>query len=257
MMGARMRFLKAAADQETAFPLQGADVGVWRERLARAERLVIRAAQRPYRAILALLALNLALIAVFVGLGELLFSDPAEFFRELMPGTWLSFVELLVVAVAAWAIYQRATGSSRLQIDNFWAISVVVFVVFAIDEATQATIFAADALAKFGALAPAGFKDLDAFLLVVLFLAAGAAMLRYGRELLAHPPALAVLFLGVLLGAASQTLDSLLPATQAEFVAEESLKLTAEAFLVGGYLVVLHRVLKSTPAPKLGAPSGA
>jgi hypothetical protein len=48
----------------------------------------------------------------------------------------------------------------------------------------------------------------------------------------------------VLLGATSQSLDSFLKATNAEFAAEESLKLMAEPFLIAGYLVVLAAVLR-------------
>jgi hypothetical protein len=247
-----MRFLPPAAQEETAVVLPRVRGRFW-SHLARAELLVGRAAARPYLATLAILTANLALAAVFIGLGELLFSDPAEFFRELMPGTWLSFAELLIVAVAAWAIYQRVTGARRLRLNNFWGLSVAVFVVFAIDEITQATIFVADILARAGALAPEGFKDLDAFLLSVLFLASGVALLRYGLELLRHPQALGLLLIGAALGAGSQTLDAVVP--QSSFVAEETLKLASEAFLIGGFLLVLHRVGGSS-ARSAGTGSG-
>ena len=207
-----------------------------------------RLAARPYAATAALLGVNLVLIGAFIGAGELAFGDPAEFFRELMPGTWLSVAQIAFIAVIAWAVHRELFGSSRLRLDNLWGISVVVFTVFAIDEATQLTIFLADGLAALGALAPAGFKDLDAFLVTVLLLAGGAALLRYGWTLLSHPAALALLALGVVLGGASQTLDSVLSATSSEFVAEESLKLAAEPFLIGGYLVVLGRVMRSKRA---------
>jgi len=216
-----------------------------RDLLARAIGVSRRAAERPYAATLALLGANLVLILVFIGAGELVFGDPAEFFRELMPGTWLSVAQIAFVAVIALAIHRELFGASRLRLDNLWGISVVVFTVFAIDEATQLTIFLADGFSALGALAPAGFRDLDAFLVTVLLLAGGAALLRYGWTLLSHPAAVVLLAVGVALGAASQTLDSLLAATSSEFVAEESLKLTAEPFLIGGYLVVLGRVMRS------------
>jgi hypothetical protein len=118
---------------------------------------------------------------------------------------------------------------------------------FAIDEATQLTIFLADGLSALGALAPAGFKDLDAFLLTVVLIAGAAACLRYGWTLLSHPGAVALLIVGVGLGAASQTLDSVLSSSSSEFVVEDSLKLLAEPFLIGGYLVVLSRVKRLGP----------
>lgn len=242
-----MRILRPEAQAETTVPLAAAEFGAWGRLRSKGERLATAAAARPYLATLAILALNATLTVLFVALGQLLFADSRELFRELMPGTWLSFAELLFMAAVAWTIQLRLTGSTRLRLDNLWGLTAAVFLVFAVDEITQATIFLADLLAEAGALAPAGFKDLDAFLLVVLFLAAGLAMLRYAGELLAHPRSVGLLCIGVMLGMGSQTLDSLLPATEQEFVAEESLKLAAEAFLIGGYLLVLHRVANLGP----------
>lgn len=215
-----------------------------RELIARAVAAAHRAAEQPYSTTLGLLGVNVALIGVFVAAGELVFDDPAEFFRELMPGTWLSVAQISFIAITAWAIHRTLYPAARLRLDNLWGVSVVVFAVFAIDEATQLTIFLADGLAALGALAPAGFQDLDAFLVTVVLLAGGAVLLRYGLALLSHPPALALLAIGVVLGAASQTLDSVLASTSSEFVAEESLKLVAEPFLIGGYLVALARVTR-------------
>ncbi|MGH2951305.1 MAG: hypothetical protein ACRDKX_04600, partial [Solirubrobacterales bacterium] len=216
--------------------------GRWRRLLDRSIAIAHRAAARPYRATAVILAVDLLLIGLFIVAGELVFSDPAELFRELMPGTWLSVAQLAFVAVIAWAIHRELIGGQRPRLNNLWGISVAVFVVFAVDEATQLTIFLADALAAAGALAPAGFKDLDAFLVSVLLIAGGAALLRYGRTLLSYPRALVLLAVGVGLGAASQTLDSVLTATSSEFAAEESLKLAAEPFLIGGYLLILNRL---------------
>jgi hypothetical protein len=193
---------------------------------------------------LAIFAADLLLIGLFIPIGELVFGDPAELFRELMPGTLLSVAQLLFLAVIALAIHRQTVGASRLRLDNLWGISVVVFTVFAIDEATQLTIFLSDALSSAGALAPAGFQDLDAFLVTVLLLAGGAALMRYGTTLLSYPGALVLIGIGVVLGAASQTLDSVFAVSAGEFVAEESLKLSAEPFLIGGYLLILHRVMR-------------
>ena len=227
------------ADQAGAVPRERRGHELLARALARAHAW----SAQPYRTTAALVALNLVLIACFAALGQLVFADRAELFRELMPGTWLSVAQLASVALVAWAIHAAEAPGARLRLDNLWGISVVVFCVFAFDEATQLTIFLADALGAVGALAPAGFKDLDAFLLVVLLLAGGAALLRYGFVFLRYPGAVALLAVGVALGAASQTLDSVLASTSSEFVAEESLKLTAEPFLIGAYLVVLGRVL--------------
>jgi hypothetical protein len=236
------------AERESVF---GARLGRrWDRLLDRGHRLAIAAAARPYRAIGAILLLNVVLIAAFILAGDLLFSDRAEFFRELMPGTWLSFAELLFVAVIAWSIQLAARGERRIRLDNFWGLTAAVFAIFAFDEITQLTVFLSHVLTSLGTLAPAGFKDLDAFLLTVLFLAAAAAMLRHVGDLLPHRAAIAVLGIGVMLGAASQTLDSVLASTNGEFVAEESLKLAAEPFLIGGFLLVLRSFLAAHRPPR-------
>lgn len=194
----------------------------------------------------AILGLNAMLAVVFLVAGRALFSDQAEFFRELMPGTWLSFVELLFVAVIAASIHRQLWGrSARIRLSNFWGLSTAIFAFFAFDEITQLTVFLSAALTSIGALAPYGFRDLDAFLLSVLFLAAATGLLRYAGQLLVHRAATAVLAVGVLLGVASQTLDSTLASTSSEFVAEESLKLAAEPFLIGGYLLVLRGYVRA------------
>jgi uncharacterized membrane protein YidH (DUF202 family) len=221
----------------------------WDRLLDRGQRLAIAAAAKPYRTIGAIQLLNVVLIATFVLAGDLFFSDQAEFFRELMPGTWLSFAELLFVAVIAWSMQLAARGERRIRVGNFWGLTAIVFTVFAFDEITQFTVFLSAALTSLGAPAPEGFRDLDAFLLSVLILAAGAGMLRHIGDLLPHRTAIAVLAVGVLLGAASQTLDSVLKSTSGEFVAEESLKLAAEPFLIGGYLIVLQSFLAARRRP--------
>jgi hypothetical protein len=238
-----MSYLPTARGAERESVL-GARIGRrWNRLIDRGHRLAVDAAARPYRATGAILLLNVAFIAAFILVGDLLFSDPAELFRELMPGTWLSFAELLFVAVIAWSIQLAARGERRIRLDNLWGLTAAVFAIFAFDEITQLTVFLSDALTSLGALAPEGFRDLDAFLLSVLLLAAAAGMLRHIGDLLPHRAAIAVLGVGVMLGAASQTLDSVLASTSSEFVAEESLKLAAEPFLIGGYLIVLHSFL--------------
>ena len=218
--------------------------GPSRGAIERAVAAVTHVAARPLTAIGALLTINLLLIGTFILVGELVFADPAEMFRELMPGTWLSVAQLGAVAVIAWTIHRELVGP-RLRLDNFWGMSVAVFAVFAVDEATQLTIFLGDAFTSAGALAPAGFRDLDAFLLTVLLFAGGAALLRYGRTLLSHPGSLVLLGIGIVIGGASQVLDSVLTSTTSEFVVEESLKLTAEPFLIGGYLLMLAATIRA------------
>jgi hypothetical protein len=205
------------------------------------ERLALRAAVQPFRALAALLAINLALAACFAGAG-LVAGDEALFFRELAPGTWLSFAQLLFIAAIAAAIHRR--DGARAWYQSFWGLSACVFVLFAFDEITQFTIFLSHALEDgFGLTAASGFHDLQAVLLTLGFAAAALVLLPRALVLRRHPVALCLLAAGALLGAASQSLDSFAAATRAEFVAEETLKLAAEAFLAGGFLVALRNVL--------------
>ena len=205
------------------------------------ERLALRAAARPFDALAALLGINLALAGVFAATGKLV-GDEALFFRELAPGTWLSFAQLLFIAAIAAAIHRRSDARAWYQ--TFWGLSAGIFLLFAFDEITQSTIFLSHALEDvFGLTATSGFHDLQAVLLTLGFAAAALVLLPRAMVLRRHPMALCLLAAGALLGMASQSLDSFAPATRAEFVGEETLKLAAEAFLAGGFLVALRDVL--------------
>jgi hypothetical protein len=220
-----------------------AEGGSLRQRLsASADRLALEASACPYLFTIALLGLNLALVACFAIAGQELFADRVELFRELMPGTWLSAALLLFVAAAAWAVHVRAEPQGRLA--GFWALSAIVFTLFAIHELTQPTVFLMHFLADRGVASPGFFNDLDAFFLTVLLVIAVALLLRYAGALLAHRSAIALLAAGVLIGAASEALDALVTPSAWESVAEESLKLVAEPFLIGGYLVALRDVTR-------------
>jgi hypothetical protein len=211
----------------------------WREEL---DRWAVAASARPFVTLTLLLALNLVAMALFVATGELLFGDPAELFRELMPGTWLSALQLLFIAAIAWGIHRRLFADDHRRLGSFWALAAVFFLIFALDELTQATIFLADLLTALGAVAPEGFHDVDALLLVLLFLLAVFVLLPYLGDLLRHPAAVVVLIPGIALGVASQAMDTLGSPGAWHIVVEESLKLGAEAWLIGGFLVALRAV---------------
>ncbi len=213
--------------------------------LGRLDALAVSAARRPVAALTALLALNLALLPVFIGAG-LAVGDQAFFLREGAPGTWLSFAELLLVAVAARAVGMRDGAP-------FWGLSAAVFLVFAVDEITQAGLILSKWLEAQFAVAPAsGFNDLDSVLLTVLFAGCGLLLASRARVLAAHPWTLVLLAGGGALGAASQALDSFVTPTRWEFVMEESLKLAAEPFFIAAFLVALAAVLQR---PTEGAPA--
>lgn len=80
-------------------------------------------------------------------------------------------------------------------------------------------------------------------LLVLLFAGCGLLLASRAAVLLKHPVTLLLLGVGAVIGAASQALDSFVTPTKWEFVAEESLKLTAEPFFLAGFLVALAAVL--------------
>jgi membrane-associated phospholipid phosphatase len=118
-MGAKMQF-RPASDQRPLARGEGATAR-GRDLLERAIGVSRRAAERPYAATLALLGANLVLILACIGSGELVFGDPAEFFRELMPGTWLSVAQIAFIAVIALAIHRELFGASRVRLDNLWS----------------------------------------------------------------------------------------------------------------------------------------
>lgn len=185
----------------------------------------------------ALICVNLAVLPTFIGLG-LLAGDQALLLREGAPGTVLSFVLLLAVAVSARAVYVRDGAT-------FWRLSAAVFVVFAVDEITQAGMFLSEWLGgEFDVKPAGGFNDLDAVLLVLLFAGCGLLLASRAAVLFRYPLALLLLSIGAIVGAGSQALDSFVTPTKWEFVAEESLKLTAEPFFVAGFLVALAATLR-------------
>lgn len=215
---------------------------------ARADALAFSAAARPLAVLAGLLGANLALAGAFAGAGYAL-GDQALFFRELMPGTWLSFAQLLFIAAAARAVHVRTRPGEPWH-RGFFGISAAIFLAFAFDEITQLSQFAGIALHQGLGLTPAaGFHDLGAVILTLAFVGAGLALLPRAAVLLRHPLTLALLLVAALLGAASQGLDSFVTPTRWEFVAEESFKMAAEAVFAGAYLSALRGVTRTSPRP--------
>jgi hypothetical protein len=224
----------------------------WQKLLAALDRLATSAARAALGSLRALLALNLGLAAFFAAVGVLIFDDRAEFFRELMPGTWLSFAELALIAAIAWSIHKRtARGSGWRRYNDFWALSTAVFLLLAFDEITQATVFVADWLSHVADLSPAaGFRDLDATLISLLLLACALVLAPSAIVLRHHWRSLVLFAIGVALGVWSEALDAFMKSTSSEFAVEETLKLAAEPFLIAGYLMALYEVLYRSGDPR-------
>ena len=209
----------------------------------RLERLARAAADRSTGAVLAaLLAIDLCSAAVFTGAGAAT-GDAALFFREGMPGTWLSFAQLGLAAFVAWMVHalERPGGAWH---GDFWGLAAAVFAVFALDEILGTSQIIGTWLNQDAGLAPAGdFRDVGSVLLTLLFAGAALVLLPRALDLLRRPLAAALLVAGAALGAGSQALDSFVKASEWEFVAEETLKLGAEAFLLTGFVVALRSAL--------------
>ena len=208
----------------------------------RLDSLMLVASAAPLRALGILLAVNLAGSAVFAGAGAAT-GDGALFFREGMPGTWLSFAELLLAAYVARSVH-GVEHAGRPWHRDFWGLCAAVFAVFAIDEILGTSQMLGTWLNEGLGLSPAeGFNDVGAVLLTLLFAGAALVLVPRALVLLRRPLALVLLAGGAALGAASQALDSFVSPTRWEFVAEESLKLGAEAFLLAGFLAALRVAL--------------
>jgi len=221
-----------------------ADASHWHRARHAAEQRAIAWSTRPGKALARLLAAACVVAAVGIPLGLLIADDQAAIFRELMPGTWLSFAELLAIAAAASATHKAVATQGRWH-ETFWGLAAAVFAALAFVEIAQPTVFVAHWLRDHAGLAtPFGLSDLDAVLLIGLFLVVAIALLVRIRPLLSCPRALGLMVLGGALGVASQTLDATFPATRWEFVAEESLKLAALPFIVAGFLVALSATLR-------------
>jgi hypothetical protein len=196
------------------------------------------ASERPLRLLAQILASIAGLAVCFTAFGWALLDDQAAFYREGMPGTWLSAALLLFTAATAVAIH-RATGTPGRR--DFWSLSAIVFVVLAIDELAQPTVFISKWLkSEHEIAAPAPFNDIDSMLVVALLVGSVALLARHALVLLRHRTTIVLFAVGLALGAASQTLDSVVEPTRWEFVAEECLKLSAIPFVLAGYLAALR-----------------
>ncbi len=214
---------------------------------AAAERRAIAWSDRPGRSLAALLIAAGAVAAIGIPLGLLVAGDQAAVFREGMPGTWLSFAELLAIAAAASATHRAVASPGRWH-ETFWGLAAAVFTALAFVEIAQPTVFVAHWLRDHADVAtPFALSDLDAAILIGIFLVVAIALLVRIGPLLSQPRALGLMVLGGALGVASQTLDATFPATRWEFVAEESLKLAALPFMVAGFLVALSAARRETP----------
>jgi hypothetical protein len=212
----------------------------WRDVVERVVEESHAASTRPLLLLTKLLAAITALAVCFTAFGWMLLNDQAAFYRELMPGTWLSAALLLFTAATALAIH-RADGTPGRR--DFWSLSAIVFVVFAIDELAQPTVFISKWLKSEHAItAPGPFNDVDSMLVVALLAGSLALLARYASVLLRHRTTIALFALGLALGGASQTLDSIVEPSKWEFVAEECLKLSAIPFVLAGYLAALSDI---------------
>jgi hypothetical protein len=198
------------------------------------------ASARPLALLGRLLASIAALAACFTGFGWVLLDDQAAFYRELMPGTWLSAALLLFTAATALAIHRIAGAAGRR---DFWSLSAIVFVVLAVDELAQPTVFVSKWLkSEHQIAAPAPFNDVDSILVVTLLVGCVALLARHALVLVRHRTTIVLFAIGLALGAASQTLDSVVEPSRWEFVAEECLKLSAIPFVLAGYLAALRDI---------------
>ncbi len=215
-----------------------------RELSARADARAVELSARPGAVLGGLLAVSVGLPLIGVPLGELVRDDPPAYFREGMPGTWLSFAILLAAAVVARAAFRREPGSPRWHA-SFWGLSAGIFALLAVVEIGQPTIYLGRWLeTTVGAVAPFEIVNVDAALLIMLLAVVALVLARRALVLLHHPAAAVLLLVGAGLGVGSQVLDSFWKVSSAEFIAEESLKALAGPFVVAGYLVALRSIVR-------------
>jgi hypothetical protein len=223
----------------TASPIAAAQPR-WRSLVERTVAATGSASERPLAFLAQILALNAALAVCFTAFGWALLGDQAAFYRELMPGTWLSAALLLFTAATALALHRGAGTPGKR---DFWSLSAAVFVVLAVDEVAQPTVFVSKWLKSEHQVAtPGPFNDIDSILVVALLVGCLALLARHALVLLRHRTTIVLFAVGLALGAASQTLDSVVEPTRWEFVAEECLKLSAIPFVLAGYLAALRDI---------------
>jgi hypothetical protein len=220
----------------------------------RADALAVRHSTRPHATLGLLLALSLGLALIGVPAGLLINDDPPAYFREGMPGTWLSAAMLLAAAVAARAVHRREADGPAWHA-SFWGLSAAILVALTVVELGQPTVFLGRWLEESLAVsAPYGIVNVDAALLIVLLATIVIVLARRALVLREHPGVAALLAAGVMFGVASQALDSFWAVSTWEFVAEESLKAVAGPFVVAGYLAALRARHPSPPARGVDSP---
>ena len=229
------------ASPEYAAPPVAVPAPRWRAAIDRAVVAADRVSERPPLITLArVLLLNASLAVCFTAFGWALLGDQAAFYRELMPGTWLSAAILSMAGVTALAIHRDFGTAGRR---DFWSLSAAVFALLAVDELTQPTVFLSKWLrAEHQVAAPAPFNDVDSILLVALLVGCLVLLARHALVLLRHRTTIVLFAIGLVLGAASQTLDAVVEPSKWEFVAEECLKLSALPFVLAGYLAALREM---------------
>ena len=209
----------------------------WRGLTARAVEAAHAASERPFATLGQILGAGAALAVCFTAFGWVLLDDQAAFYRELMPGTWLSVALLLCIAATALAVHRVAGVPGRR---DFWSLSAIVFVVLAVDEFAQPTVFVSKWLKSEHQVAtPGPFNDIDSILVVGLLAGCAVLLARHALVLLRHRTTILLFAVGLALGGASQTLDSIVEPSRWEFVAEECLKLAAIPVVLAGYLAAL------------------
>lgn len=207
--------------------------------LAAADTVAVRLSSRPAAVLGWLLAGNVVAGSAGVALGHYLADDPALYFRELMPGTFLSAAHILAAALAARAIHRRDPRGRRWY-QSFWGLSAVLLAALAVVELAQPTSFLGKWLEdERDVRAPWGIRDLDGFLVGALLLAVAGVLMLRSIELLRYPQALALFACAAALGATSQVIDATFRVSEWEFVVEDGIKALAGPFLVAGYLAAL------------------
>ena len=214
-----------------------------REWILAGDAAAVRYSARPGAVLGWLLAANVVLATVGVAAGSLA-GDPALYFRELMPGTWLSAGHILAAAVTARAIHRRDPRGRRWY-ESFWGLSAVLLAGLAVVELTQPTVFLSKWLQNDAGLrAPSAIVDLDGMMMAFVLGAVAVILAARALEVLRHPRALGLFAAAAALGAVSQFIDATSRVSTWEFVVEDGVKALAGPFLVAGYLVVLRSVAR-------------
>jgi hypothetical protein len=225
------------------------------------------------RVIAVVLCADLLFLAIAIGDGQFFHGDPRRRFQEGQSGTWVSAAHLVAMGLVAWRILMLRKAQTRQPILRssllIWALMAGGFFFLAADELFEIHEQVDLAIHSLFGITETSLTDRIDDLLVLLYLVIGLAAVCIARsELWRYRVTLPFFAAGFVLALAMVVLDvltndvdllrMLLPGVHLgsiflwAIVAEDVLKVLAEAFFLLGFIQALQMTRRMDAEPSAG-----